>query len=374
MNARIQDVFPAWKQDHPFAITMWDFSWLERRWTGGGYDDWSRILDELKERGYDAIRIDAYPHLVSRGAESVWELIPCWNQHSWGAPARIEVQVQPSLNTFIALCREKGLLVGLSTWIRHDTETQWRTILTPRHLAEAWIGTWETIDASLRDTILYIDLCNEWTNSMWSPFFFNEASENSQWFTEKSLSWMREATTLVRDVCGNIPLTFSTDSFADYFAKVDISMLDFVDPHLWLVKSGSDFYDRVGYHYEPFSPVGYENVARFAEKLYRQDEAHWLGLLRNAIGEAARSARAADRFCITTEGWSIVDYKDWPMLDWGWVKEGCAHGVEMALATGQWAGLCTSNFCGPQFRGMWEDIAWHQSLTAKIHAGSVRDS
>ncbi|MBN1791595.1 MAG: cellulase, partial [Bacteroidales bacterium] len=24
----------------PRAITMWDFSWLERRWPGAGYEDW----------------------------------------------------------------------------------------------------------------------------------------------------------------------------------------------------------------------------------------------------------------------------------------------------------------------------------------------
>ena len=53
----------------PLAITMWDFSWLERRWPGAGYEDWDQALDELKERGYDAVRIDAYPHLIAAGAE-----------------------------------------------------------------------------------------------------------------------------------------------------------------------------------------------------------------------------------------------------------------------------------------------------------------
>jgi hypothetical protein len=45
----------------PIAIAMWDFSWLERRWPGAGYENWSVALDELVERGYDAVRIDAYP-------------------------------------------------------------------------------------------------------------------------------------------------------------------------------------------------------------------------------------------------------------------------------------------------------------------------
>jgi hypothetical protein len=25
---------------HPCAITMWEFSWIERRWPGAGYEDW----------------------------------------------------------------------------------------------------------------------------------------------------------------------------------------------------------------------------------------------------------------------------------------------------------------------------------------------
>ncbi|MGC2621326.1 MAG: cellulase-like family protein, partial [Acidobacteriaceae bacterium] len=30
---------------HPRAITMWEFSWIERRWPGAGYEDWDRALD-----------------------------------------------------------------------------------------------------------------------------------------------------------------------------------------------------------------------------------------------------------------------------------------------------------------------------------------
>ena len=60
---------------HPLAITMWDFSWIERRWDGAGFEDWNAALDGVKERGYDAVRIDAFPHLLSQAPEKEWLLL-----------------------------------------------------------------------------------------------------------------------------------------------------------------------------------------------------------------------------------------------------------------------------------------------------------
>jgi len=56
-------------QPYPLAITMWEFSWLERKWPGAGYEDWDKALSELVDRGYDAIRIDAFPHLIDHDPE-----------------------------------------------------------------------------------------------------------------------------------------------------------------------------------------------------------------------------------------------------------------------------------------------------------------
>ena len=67
---------PLLRTDHALAISMWDFSWLERRWSGARYEDWDLALDELLERGYNALRIDAYPHLLAAGAEKTWRLKP----------------------------------------------------------------------------------------------------------------------------------------------------------------------------------------------------------------------------------------------------------------------------------------------------------
>ena len=94
----------------PRAISMWDFSWLERRWPGAGYEDWDKILDELLIRGYNAIRIDAYPHLIAENPTKEWMLKEVWNQQVWGSPDLNVVQVQPNLNKFLLNLNSATLL------------------------------------------------------------------------------------------------------------------------------------------------------------------------------------------------------------------------------------------------------------------------
>jgi hypothetical protein len=65
---------------------MWEFSWIERRWPGAGYEDWDRALDELTDRGYNAVRIDPFPHLLSTDPHRTWTIWPEWNTQDWGSP------------------------------------------------------------------------------------------------------------------------------------------------------------------------------------------------------------------------------------------------------------------------------------------------
>ncbi len=155
----------------PLAITMWDFSWLERRWPGAGYEDWDTALDELKQRGYNAVRIDAYPHLIAAGADREWTLLPQWNQQDWGAPAKCRVRVQPGLNEFIAKCAERSIVVGLSTWFREDVGKERMKVRGPRDLGLVWKAALDSIrPKALLDNILYVDLCNEFPLDVWAPF------------------------------------------------------------------------------------------------------------------------------------------------------------------------------------------------------------
>ncbi len=360
------------KLDRPVAITMWDFSWLERRWPGAGYADWGRALDELGERGYDAVRIDAFPHFVEWGEDATWELIPTWHFLDWGANMKCDVRVMPALTEFIAACHERKIKVGLSTWFRQDRGNVRMRIADAGTHARIWLKTLERIrSAGLMDAILYLDFCNEWPGDRWAPFFKNDPP-TAVWNgnTAKSHAWMKSAVEIVRREHPELPLTFSFSPDVTTAEPLDYSFLDLLEPHIWLAQQG-DFYRHVGYGYEAFDITGMENVAANAASIYTGAKEHWLGLLAHAIDRHAEYSRRHRTGLITTECWGPVDYKDGPRFDWGWVKETCAFGTERACDSGRWLGVATSNFCGPQFPGMWDDIAWHQRLTKRIHSATL---
>ncbi len=354
----------------PLAITMWDFSWLERRWPGAGYENWDLILDELIARGYDAIRIDAYPHLVAAAPERVWELIPVWSVQDWGSPAKNRVQVQPELNQFIRKCGDRGLRVGLSTWFRQDTANTRLKIHSAEEHGRIWKATLDSIAADgLLKYLLYVDLCNEFALDIWAPFVPKGMLRASP----RGARWMRDAVAVVRHAYPNIDYTFSITSEWDTWRRQDVSMLDFLELHIWMA-SASDFYakNNVDYNYERFSLKGYEHLVDRAKPLYMSKPDYWKGKLRDRIELAARWSRLSRRPLITTECWSLVDYKDWPLLEWDWLKDLCEVGVAAAAATGRWVSMASSNFCGPQFAGMWRDIAWHKRMTDLIHNAPVQ--
>ena len=140
-------------------------------------------------------------------------------------------------------------------------------------------------------------------------------------------------------------------------------MLDFMEPHIWMAQAAG-YYDTVGYHYERFDPVGYINLVNNAKRIYMQRRDYWDGKLKERIEMCAEWSRTAGKRLITTECWSLVDYKDWPLLEWDWLKQLCELGVRTAAATNCWVALATSNFNGPQFVGVWRDVDWHRRITS----------
>ena len=362
------------KVKHPRAITMWEFSWIERRWDGAGYEDWDKALDELKERGYNSVRIDPFPHLLATDPKKDWTLLPEWNTQVWGSPDVNRIVLVPALTDFIGKCRSRGIKVGLSTWYRQDQDDTRMTITGPDVMAAQWIKTLDIVrDAGLLDTILYVDLCNEWPGQDWAPYVKPKMTYGD-WQKPESLAWMHKAIALVREKYPDLPLQFSFAGDPAPATKQDLSDFDLLDTHVWMTQQNNgEFYKLTGYNYERFDPKGYTNLSLKADEIYRARPDYWQGLLTKEIDRLAAWSKQIAFPLATTECWAIVDYKDWPLLKWDWVKDLCALGAQRAAASGQWLAIATSNFCGPQFVGMWRDVAWHRRLTQQIKSAEISE-
>lgn len=108
-------------------MVFWDSTWLRRRYRGGGFEDWDRALHDLSARGYNAIRIDAYPHLIARepgGEESeTFKDIPDHHPNFYGfgmrgSPWTSYINPRKALPEFLRLCRRHGVKVILTTWFK----------------------------------------------------------------------------------------------------------------------------------------------------------------------------------------------------------------------------------------------------------------
>lgn len=359
---------------HPRAISMWEFSWIERRWPGAGYEDWDRALDELCERGYNAVRIDPFPHLLAADPHKEWTLEPEWSVQEWGSPDVNRIVLLPALFEFLGKCKQRGVMVGLSTWYRKDDADTRMKITGPEVMAANWIRTLDLIDqAGLLPSILYVDLCNEWPGADWAPFM--KPLTYGQWDQPSSLAWMPKAIALVRERYPEMPLFFSVSTGSmESFTQHDLSYFDLMDPHIWMAQTREgEFYKLSGYAYERFDGKGYTNLSLKAEGVYRVRPEYWQDGLVAAIDAFAGVSRQIKMPLITTECWGVVDYKDWPLLQWDWVQELCVLGAQHAAASGRWLAMASSNFCGPQFVGMWRDKVWHQRVTAGIKCAEIAE-
>jgi hypothetical protein len=358
----------------PRAITMWEFSWIERRWPGAGYEDWDQALDELVERGYNAVRIDPFPHLLAADPHKIWTLRPEWNTQMWGSPDVNRIVLLPALIEFLGKCHDRGIMAGLSTWYREDEANTRMTITGPEVMAANWITTLDLIaQAGLIDSILYTDLCNEWPGEDWAPFV--KPMSYGDWNKPASLEYMQKAIAMVRAKYPKIPLLFScAEDTPEKYLDQDLSYFDLLDPHIWMVQqNGGEFYKLTEYKYERFDGKGYTSLSLKADGVYRARPEYWQKQLIETIDRHAAASRKMKIPLITTECWGIVDYKDWPLLKWDWVKDLCALGAERAASSGQWLAIATSNFCGPQFVGMWRDKARHQRLTQVVKSAEIAE-
>jgi len=284
------------------AVAMWDFfrlerRRLERRRPGAGYEDRDAALDELVGRGYNAVRIDAYPHLCANDPTAEYFLDPHWVNMSRGSPALNRVQVQPSLNRFIQKCAERDVAVALSTWWREDKARPAERIKTPQQLGAMWTKRLDAIAADgLLEHIEFVDFSNEFPIDVWTPLLPQSLKRNSA----KGKRRMSESIDVARQKYADLHYCFFIISEYESMDTEDVSFMDSLELHCRIVH-WTDFYPCIGYEFTCWGNEQCAKVVQNGEKEYRTDEQFYKDALKTGIHKLADWSRTFNKPLATTE-------------------------------------------------------------------------
>lgn len=367
-------------------MARWDFSWLTRRAAPEPeFADWDQCLDGLAERGYNCVRIDAFPHLVAGdlagNCQERFTLPAQVPEFMWGNHTEVKIEPRRGLIEFMQKCKSRGLRVGLSSWFQDDSTHRRRTVQTSADYSQIWEETLDLLaDQGLLEIVEWVDLCNEFPLVQWAAGALENLDQSSRLPLIPTL-YTKDQQKLLSDFCHDaiaplhqrfpgLRFCFSLAGInTKYFKHVDFSGFGLLEPHLWLTNNTA-FALQSG----TWAPVAQlSDATRYvrvpAAVAYYSDRLVWMAWLKGRMEKWANLARKNHLPLYTSEGWGPVNWAELPPAEddreWRWVKDACSRAVDAAIELG-WRGICSSNFCAPHFPGMWNDLQWHQEVTGRI--------
>ena len=380
---------------------MWDFSWFLRHYAGGGFEDWDRVLDGLVERGYNAIRIDCFPHLVAPDEKGQIEekfYFPKkdWRPASWGNDASIYGCPREALLEFIPKCQEKGIYISLSTWFRTDDSRRNSRVQGLDEFVRVWKQTLDFLDENdLLKNVIFVDILNEypfWHGFDWlhhqikirreeSEFKINEKADdqkhlqdfNTSKYNQTQINFYREfAAESLKRLKSFYPQLDFTASLTYHgqvdWQDMDFSSFDLIDMHVWFIHNGKISNPSGFWNMKDGNDLNFRKVNAAIKKIWNQGKPEFIKWMDDKISGLAKEGKKHNIPYGCTEGWGPLGWLEHPNLDWDWVKETGPIAVKLARKY-NYSFICTSNYNQPQFPGVWNDIKWHKEVTSLIRQG-----
>jgi hypothetical protein len=384
---------------NPVAIAMWDYSWILRHHRYGEFENWDKVLEELADRGYNAIRIDAMPQFVAAGTHGKTEVEfrsvkNDWTPSLWGNDFTMSFRPREALLEFLPKCKTYGIKVGLASWfLRHGTDRR-DIFLEKGGLLRSWDETLSFLNNNdLLENVIYVDLLNEYPNWHGYDWFKNEMNkrtdikqfildnpeanvsaedpdESKSRYNQLQQKFYNDFLQLLllplQQKYPSLEFFTSLDSAID-LKQIDLSGFQALDYHIWFEHTGRMpglVNIRSRNQSQDYRQV-YDDIIRF----WMDNKTSLIDWMDGRISDISKTASENNIVCGNTEGWGPIMWFDHPELDWKWVKESADICVDLAIKHDNYKFICTSNFTHPQFKGMWEDVKWHRQITDRINQG-----
>ena len=379
-------------------ITMWDVSAALTPPAGEPYADIDKRLDEALERGYNAIRVEAFPILKYPPIGEPWNeitalpAIPLQLSVPWLARGGYSVRPHENTVRLLKRVRDSGIKAILTTWapeffslFQQTRDFQRRILALPLDerigvLAVAWKKLLaDYADMGLLDTIAYVELHNEAN----VPFVNAAGLLGNRDETDRIYGLMGEA---VQGIKAAFPDLAVGCSFTDDWNTVREFVPDVFDVlafHPWITSVPEVNAQLARRRLEEYRPPDYEppdvpaedawRYPPFLYEFYAIDKAkmnRWYGqmaatcrepirrYLRETLASVKQRADEIGARAALSEGYAVPWIYEG--VGWDWIKEICGYAMEQAAKLGFYA-VTTCNFSSPMF-SLWDDVGWHQTM------------
>jgi sugar-binding cellulase-like protein len=367
------------------TIAMWDYSWLNGHYPGGDFEDYDKVIDELIERGFNTVRIDAFPMVIDQLISDKQEIfkVPADPLLNWGLSTKDwEHNLVAELIDFMTITKQKGISVILSSWGKGDHKRYSDT-------KKFWTA-WETVldilkEKGLLDHVVYVDFDQEF------PYFSPFAEELNRLSKEASKpaadqadameqagaitgAWNHAQRAFVKDYFEStlshfhkkypdVRFTFSLTSFWDEVRSINPAGIDVLELHIW-IKGQLD-------EYTGFNKLKKDRNPANDYKAYmagiREAMKHRDSLKENMKQQMSKARSWADELNVpltTTEAWGPWWHMDHPDLEWQWLYVWCDYCMGLSNEYGFW-GVTPWNYSHPYWDN-WSNIKWYRKVNLRF--------
>ena len=332
------------------AMANWDYSWILRS-QGASEDEYHllpRRMDELVERGFNALTLDAWPHLVAPardGSEqSAFEILPHRVKGKRrGSELKRQIHPREKLLRVAQVAKEKGVELWLTSWLLPDTLSRRSEVRAPEDFVRIWHDTLEFLyQNQALDAVKAVDFAHQFPSlpsgyGAWNQLFSRAPQWSRRYWRARGPGDMAR----VDDYLVSIPQRLKTlyphirmglsmsANLAMQTRGLNFSELDFADLQLPLLRtrwhSRAEVQRQISTHcvfcqMQKMTPVLSSTAASLPEKITLPD------------------------VCRLSE-----------------------KGVDMALEAGVQV-INLSHQAKPQF-ALWDEVAWLQQINRRIREG-----
>jgi len=376
---------------------MWDYSWIAQHYPGGAFADFDKAADQLLERCFNTVRIDAFPLVIgSLRSESEAVTITGKPLANWGMSDRDRKHlVTRELVQFMRAVKQRGLSVILSSWgtdcKEYPDRRQW--LAKDR---DAFRKCWErTLDIlgshDLLDHVLYVDLDQEFP--YFSPFqaelemlakkpattaqsteaAMEQVGQFEQGLTR--MAWNHEQLQYVRQLFSEmvphfqsryprLRFTYSLTAFFKEVRSLGLQLFDVLELHFWIHSPRFD--NRTGFS-KLTKDRGQRDYKDYADRIAATLDAVGPMLVKEMDNRLAFAKAWSEEIAaplLTTEAWGPWWHMDHADLDWTWLRDWCEQCMTLAAQHGLW-GLTPWNYSHPYWKN-WADVAWYRKVNQRF--------